>query len=96
MSKERLLKALNESESVEKENNFDDARKKKDKKEFNEFRDRFFKPKIKEIRRDLYEIENKNNLSTKNKRLKKSSRNRKQSFLTEKRIMIMMILNTKE
>ena len=96
MSKERLLKALNESESVEKENNFDDARKKKDKKEFNEFRDRFFKPKIKEIRRDFYEIENKNNLSTKNKRLKKSSRNRKQSFLTEKRIMIMMILNTKE
>ena len=32
MSKERLLKALNESESVEKENNFDDARKKKIKK----------------------------------------------------------------
>ena len=32
MSKERLLKALNESESVEKENNFDDARIKKIKK----------------------------------------------------------------
>ena len=32
MSKERLLKALNESQSVEKEKNFDDARIKKIKK----------------------------------------------------------------
>ena len=36
---------------------------KKIKKDFNELRDRFFKPTIKEIRRNLYEIENKNNLS---------------------------------
>ena len=33
-------------------------------KKFNESRDRFFKSKIKEIRRNLYEIENNNNLST--------------------------------
>ena len=33
-------------------------------KEFNELRDRFSKSKMKEIRRNCYEIENKNNLST--------------------------------
>ena len=32
-------------------------------KDFNKLRDRFLKPKIKEIRRNLYEIENKKNLS---------------------------------
>ena len=48
MSKERLLSALNEWESVESEKNFDDTRKKKIKKDFNELRDRFFRPKIKE------------------------------------------------
>ena len=37
---------------------------KKIRKDFNELRDRLFKPKIKKIRRNLYEIENKNNLST--------------------------------
>ena len=36
--------------------------------DFNKLRDRFLKPKIKEIRRNLYEIENKKNLSkSKNK-----------------------------
>ena len=39
--------------------NIDQIRKK-----FNVPRDRFFKSKIKEIRRNLYEIENKNNFST--------------------------------
>ena len=39
------------------------------KTDFNELTDIFFKPIIKEIKRNLYEIENKNNLSTqKNKR----------------------------
>ena len=33
-------------------------------KKFNESRERFSKSKIKEITRNLYEIENKNNLST--------------------------------
>ena len=51
MSKERLLSVLNESESVESEKNFDDARITKIKEDFNELR-------------DLYEIENKNNLLT--------------------------------
>ena len=32
-------------------------------KDFNKLRDTFLKPKIKEIRRNLYEIENKKNLS---------------------------------
>ena len=42
-----------------KEKNFNDARTKKIKKEFNELRDRLSKPKTKEIRKDLYGIENK-------------------------------------
>ena len=43
----------------ENENNFDDARIEKIKKYFNELRDRLHKPKIKEIRKDYYRIENK-------------------------------------
>ena len=46
MSKERLLSALNKTKSVESDQNFDDARIEKIKKDFNELRDRFFKPKI--------------------------------------------------
>ena len=63
MSKERLLSALDESESAVSGNNFDTARIKKIREDFNKLRDRFLKPKIKEIRRNLYEIENKKNLS---------------------------------
>ena len=64
MSEERLLSSLTESESVkESEKNFDDARIEKTKKDFYELRDRLSKPKIKEIRKDLYRIENKKNLS---------------------------------
>ena len=62
MSKERLLSALNEWESVESEKNLDNARIKQIRKGFNKLKDRFLKPKIKEIRRNLYEIENKKNL----------------------------------
>ena len=51
ISKDRLLSVLNETESVESEMNFDDARITKIKEDFNELR-------------DLYEIENKNNLLT--------------------------------
>ena len=43
MSKETLLKALNELELVESEKNFDNARVKKSRKDFNELRDRFLK-----------------------------------------------------
>ena len=58
MSKEKLLSALDEStESTGSRNNFNNARIKKIREDFNELRDRFLKPKIKEIRRNLYEIE---------------------------------------
>ena len=63
MSKERLLSALSESELVGSEKNFDDERLKKIREEFNKLRDRFSEPKVKEIRWNLYEIENKKNLS---------------------------------
>ena len=43
--------------------NLDNARIKKIGEDFNKLKDRFLKPKIKEIRRNLYEIENKKNLS---------------------------------
>ena len=42
-----------------KQKNFDDARINNIKKDFNELRDRLSKQKIKEIRKDLYEVENK-------------------------------------
>ena len=61
----RLLSALNELESVKEfERNFDDARIEKIRKDFNKLRDRLSQPKIKEIGKDLYRIENKKNLST--------------------------------
>ena len=44
--------------------NFDDARIKKIKKDFNELRDRFSTPKIKETRKDLLRKENKKSPST--------------------------------
>ena len=60
MSKERLLSAIRESESAK---SLDNAKIKKIREDFNELRDRFLKPKIKEIRKNLYEIENKKNPS---------------------------------
>ena len=50
------------------EKNFDDARIEKIKKGFNELRGRNSKPKIKKIRRGLYEKENKKNLSKSKKK----------------------------
>ena len=58
MSKEKLLSALSESESAGSGNDFD-ARMKKISEDFNKLKDRFLKPKIKEIRRKLYNIEKK-------------------------------------
>ena len=58
MSEEILLSFLNESVK-ESEKNFDDKRIEKIKKDFNKLRDRLSKPKIWEIRKDLYRIENK-------------------------------------
>ena len=54
MSKERILSALNEPKSAESKKNLHKARVKKITQEFNKLRDRFLKPKIKEIRRNLY------------------------------------------
>ena len=64
ISKERLLSALSELESVESKNSFDDERLKKIRKDFNELRDRFAMPEIKEIRKNLYDIKKPKNLST--------------------------------
>ena len=64
MSKERLLSALNEPESVKEAERNDNARIKKIRERFSELRDRFSRPKIKEIRRNIYQIENKKCFST--------------------------------
>ena len=56
MSKERLLCALDESESAVSKNNFDNARIKNIKGDFNKLRYGFSKSKIKEIRQNLYGI----------------------------------------
>ena len=45
------------------ENNLDNERLKKISEDFNKSRYRFPKPKLKEIRKNLYEIENKKKLS---------------------------------
>ena len=63
ISKKKLLSALDESESPKSGNNFSNARTKKIREDVNKIRYRFLKPKIKEIRKSLYEIENKENLS---------------------------------
>ena len=89
MSEERLLSVLNESKSLEESGkNFDDARIENIEKDFNKLRDRLSKPKIKEIRKDLYRKETKKFFPhKKQKRLRKI-------FLSLKSIMIMMTLNT--
>ena len=53
LSKEKLLSALDESESAGSGNNFDNARIKKIREDFNKLRDKFSKPKRKQIRRNL-------------------------------------------
>ena len=63
MPKERLLRVLSESESAKSKKNLDNAKIKKIRKDFNKLRDSFLKPKIKEIRKSLYEMENKKSLS---------------------------------
>ena len=52
MSKERLLSALSESDS-ESEKDSSDKRLKKIRKDFNELRDRFWKPQLKKIRKNF-------------------------------------------
>ena len=68
MPKEKLLSALSESESAK---SLDNAKIKKIREDFNELRDRFLKPKINEIRKNVYEIENKNLPASKSKEIDK-------------------------
>ena len=49
-------------ESAGSRNNFNNARIKRIREHFDKLRDRFLKQKIKEIRRNLYETENKEHL----------------------------------
>ena len=57
MSKERLLSVLSESESAK---SLDNAKMKKIREDFNGLRGRLLKHKMKQIIKNLYEIENKN------------------------------------
>ena len=83
MSEDELLSALNALESLkESENTFDDTKPKTHfskskleeiRKKFNELRDKFSKSKLNKIRRNLYETENKKNLSA--SKMKKIEKN---------------------
>ena len=105
MSEDILLSALKASESLkESEKNFDDTKPKinfsksrieKIKKEFNKSRYKFSKSKINEIRRTLYEIENGKNLFAQ-KEIERNLIQLEESVLSQKSIVIMMILDIKE
>ena len=72
---------MNQPVSIKSEKNFDNVRIKKSRKDFNELRDRFLKSKIKQTRRNLYEIEKRQSFDAKDKRdWKKSSWIRRKSF----------------
>ena len=97
MYKWKLLSPLDESESTASRNNFDNARIKKIREDINKLRDRFLKAKIKETRRNLYEKENKKNLSkSKIKEIEQNLLELEENFLSSISIMNMMILNKKE
>ena len=53
------MSVLSESESLKSKKKLDNAKIKKIREDFNKLRTRFLKQKIKEIRKNLYEIENK-------------------------------------
>ena len=73
MSKERLLSVLRKSESANSKKNLDNAKKKKIWEDFNKLTDRILKPKMNEIKKSVYEIESKKNLSeSKIKKIEKS------------------------
>ena len=77
LHKDELIEIFSESKP---KLNFPEQKKKKIREKLNELRDKFSKPKIKEIRGSLHKIENKKSLSTQK----------------IKEIETMMILNTKE
>ena len=89
MSKKRLLSFLSESESAK---SLDNAKIKTIREDFIELRDRVLKPKMKEIGKNLYEIENKNISESKIKEIEKHFF----ELGSLRSIMIMMMLNTKE
>ena len=92
MFQKRLLNALDKSELTKSLNN---AKIKNIKEDFNELRDRFLKPKIKEIRMSLYEIKNKNPSESELKEIEKNLFELEES-LSKLKMMIMMMLNTLE
>ena len=96
MSKEMLLSPLNESKSAESKNNLHNTRIKQIREEFNKLKNRFLKPKIKVIRRNLYEIKNKKKFSK--SKIKEIEENlvELEEILSLRNIMIMVISNTKE
>ena len=69
MFQERLLNALDESESTKSLNN---TKIENIKEDFNKLRGRLLKPKIKEIRMSLYEIKNKNLSESELKQIEKN------------------------
>ena len=95
MSKERLSSPLSESESVESKNGSDDEKLKKPRKDFNKLRDRFSKPQIKVIRKNLYDIKNQKNLSTQKIKEIEESLKLENAFLILGSIVIKMTLNRK-
>ena len=69
-------------QNQQKVKKLDNAKIKKIREEFNKIKGRFLKPKTKEIRRNLYEIENKKNFSeSKIKEIEKNFSNQKRVFL---------------
>ena len=76
--------------------NFDNIKIKEIGEDFNKMRDWFLKPKITEIRKNLYEIENKNLSESKMKEIEKNLFELEKVFLGTRSIMIMMMQNTKE
>ena len=81
MSEKRLLSVLTKPK-------IDNERLRKIRKDLNKSRHKFSKSEANKIRKNLYEIESKKNLSTQEiKEIKKA-------FLHLKNIMIMMMLNT--
>ena len=69
-------------QNQQKVKKLDNAKIKKIREEFNKLKGRFLKTKTKEIRRNLYEIENKKNFSeSKIKKIEKNFSNQKRVFL---------------
>ena len=93
MSKEKLLSALSESESAGSGNDFDNARMKKISEDFNKLKDRFLKPKIKEIRRKLYDIEKKGLSKSKIKEIEQNLIELEESLLEETHTVYTKSLN---